>query len=559
LRVVEGNEVTATLRLMGRDPGQSLALDVAQDVATRIGAKAVLVGDVAPLGSGYVLTARLVAVADSVTLLAERSTAADASALIPAVEALSRTLREKIGESLRTVRESQPLERVTTRSLAALRAYSEGSRLTLSGRTNDGLRLLEQAVALDSNFGMAWRRIAVTWNNRGAADRAIPAMRRAYALRDQMPPQEAAHVTAFYQSVVNDDIPATIEAYERLLATWPDDISAINNLAVYYGALNRTREASALYQRALELRPGTALYLSNLVQTLIQLKETDRADSLLTVWAPHDSSANQWVPYFRARFEAERGDYERAYHIVDSVAKTDTGFRWVASDLYLRQGRLRAASVRLLPRNAALVEAFIRGNTDAARRMLEAIEARTKWDSLPPSDPRPYSRIAMGYASIGSIDRAEALLARQARAIPPEVLRRDFERAYALAAITLARGSAAEALQQFRRARLVARCQVCTAFAEAQAFEKLSQPDSAIAQYERFVNGHDTDAENREFFLAAALRRLGEMYESKGDRKMALEYYGRFVDLWKDADPELQPLVADIRKQMAQLAGEPPR
>ncbi|HEX6315158.1 MAG TPA: serine/threonine-protein kinase, partial [Gemmatimonadaceae bacterium] len=406
LRVAEGNEVTATLRLMGQDPGQSLHEGAAQDVATRIGAKAVLVGDVAPLGSGYVLTARLVSTADSVTLLAERETAADAGALIPAVEALSRRLREKIGESLRTVRASQPLERVTTRSLPALRAYSEGARLILRGRTNDGLRLLEQAVALDSNFGMAWRRIAVIWNNRGAADRAIPAMRRAYALRDQMPALEAAHVTAFYQSVVNDDIPATIEAYERLLASWPDDIAAINNLAVYYGALGRTPEAVILYRRALDLRPGTALYLSNLVQNLIQLNELKSADSLLTVWAPLDSSGDQWVPYFRARFEAERGDYDRAYQIVDSIARIDTGFRWVASDLYVRQGRLRAVGTRIQPRNAALVEALIRGNNDAASRMLEAIDARTKWDSLPPGDPRPYSRLAMGYAAIGRIDRA---------------------------------------------------------------------------------------------------------------------------------------------------------
>jgi TolB-like protein len=103
LRVAEGNEVTSTLRLMGRDPGLVLSEEAAHGVATRIGAKAVLVGDVAPLGSGYVLSARLIGVADSVTLLAERETAADAAALIPAVEALSRRLRERIG-SLRTVR-----------------------------------------------------------------------------------------------------------------------------------------------------------------------------------------------------------------------------------------------------------------------------------------------------------------------------------------------------------------------------------------------------------------------------------------------------------------------
>jgi hypothetical protein len=110
----------------------------------------------------------------------------------------------------------------------------------------------------------------------------------------------------------------------------------------------------------------------------------------------------------------------------------------------------------------------------------------------------------------------------------------------------------------FRQAAHDALCQVCTAFGEAQAFERTNAPDSAIVQYERLVNNHTTDPEFRGLFVAAALRRLGEMYESKGDRKKALEYYGRFVDLWRRADPELQPLVSDIRKHMAQLAGEPP-
>ena len=36
----------------------------------------------------------------------------------------------------------------------------------------------------------------------------------------------------------------------------------------------------------------------------------------------------------------------------------------------------------------------------------------------------------------------------------------------------------------------------------------------------------------------------------------ALEYYGRFVALWKDADPVLQPAVREVRGRMAALAGE---
>ena len=52
------------------------------------------------------------------------------------------------------------------------------------------------------------------------------------------------------------------------------------------------------------------------------------------------------------------------------------------------------------------------------------------------------------------------------------------------------------------------------------------------------------------------LRRLGQRYEKKGDRERALEYYGKFVDLWKDADPSLQPMVTESRQWIAQLVRE---
>ena len=559
LRVAEGNEVTSTLRLMGRDPSLVLSEDAAHGVAARIGAKAVLVGEVTPLGSGYVLSARLIGVADSVTLLAERETAADAGALIPAVEALSRKLRERIGESLRTVRAGQPLEQVTTRSLPALRAYSEGSRLVVAGRTSDGIKFLEQAVALDSTFGMAWRRIGVIWNNRNDPARAVPAIRRAYSLREQMPPLEAAHVTAFYLYVVEDNLPAATAANERLLASWPEDLTALNNLGVYYGAAARWREGAEMYRRALKIRPGTTLYLDNLVQNLIILDQFAAADSLLDGWIASDSSVGGRVSYHRARLAAERGDYRRAYAIVDSVSKTNPGFRGVAGDLYMRQGRFREVASSLDPSTAAVVEGVVRGNSAGARRMLDKLQAETRWDSVAPNDPRPYGELAAAFAATGNMDRAEVILARMARQIPEEVLRRAGMRAYALALVTLSRGDARAALPAFRNACRLLRCTIATAFDEGRAFEKLGEPDSAIVRYERFVNGHNVDSENREFFLAAALRRLGEMYETKGQRAKALEYYGRFVDLWKDADPEFQPLVSDIRKHMAQLAGEPPR
>ena len=53
--------------------------------------------------------------------------------------------------------------------------------------------------------------------------------------------------------------------------------------------------------------------------------------------------------------------------------------------------------------------------------------------------------------------------------------------------------------------------------------------------------------------LAGSYKRLGELYEAKGDVKRAVELYDKFVALWKNADPELQPVVSDVRRRITRL------
>jgi tetratricopeptide (TPR) repeat protein len=53
--------------------------------------------------------------------------------------------------------------------------------------------------------------------------------------------------------------------------------------------------------------------------------------------------------------------------------------------------------------------------------------------------------------------------------------------------------------------------------------------------------------------LAPAYLRMGEIHERRGDTAQAVEYYSRFVARWKDCDPELRPLVDDVRRRLARL------
>jgi len=123
--------------------------------------------------------------------------------------------------------------------------------------------------------------------------------------------------------------------------------------------------------------------------------------------------------------------------------------------------------------------------------------------------------------------------------------------------VALAEGRPRDAVTAFTQGRNVQDCPDCGAWDEGVAFERANLPDSALAAYQRAAGrGTVWKPIGDSWGLAPSLKRLGELYEARGDRQRAQEYYGRFLDLWKDADPTLQPAVREVRTRMAQLAGE---
>ena len=88
------------------------------------------------------------------------------------------------------------------------------------------------------------------------------------------------------------------------------------------------------------------------------------------------------------------------------------------------------------------------------------------------------------------------------------------------------------------------------------AYDAADQPDSAIAVLTRYVESTAilSRAGSNQFFLAGTYKRLGELWEAKGNGEKASLYYSRFVDLWKNADADLQPKVAEVRRRLARLA-----
>jgi tetratricopeptide (TPR) repeat protein len=203
---------------------------------------------------------------------------------------------------------------------------------------------------------------------------------------------------------------------------------------------------------------------------------------------------------------------------------------------------------------------------ERAVRTLDALRARLPLDSVPPAE-RPYVTtthtpgLVQIYAAAGETRRARALLAEYERVAGPNPRRVAEQSDHgARGELALAEGRPADAVAAFRsESRAWGYCDVCGLVGLGRAYERLGEPDSALAAYERYVTTPSLRRVERDAFeLPGALRRLAELHDARGDTAKAAHYYAKFVYLWRDADPELRPQVDAARRRLAALGDAPP-
>ena len=179
---------------------------------------------------------------------------------------------------------------------------------------------------------------------------------------------------------------------------------------------------------------------------------------------------------------------------------------------------------------------------------------------------RPYLRAASLYALAGRPERARAVLTQYAADVKDSALIRQQApaRHNALAEIALAERRPLDAMAEFRLGdqRTDGPANACSACLPAnlgRAYDPAGMPDSAIANYERYLRApRDLQSVTSVRLLDASVlagvhKRLGELYEAKQDRQRAVGHYLQFIELWKNADRELQPKVAEVKQRLARL------
>ena len=583
--VLSPPKLAEALQRAGRSQTDGLSAEAAREIAVRDGIKAIITGSVGAVGDGFVLTASIIEPESGEPLAAFRETASSEADLLRSIDRLSGRIREKAGESLRSVRARPPLSAVTTPSLEALRIYMRAMERYDGGDRAGAIRLLESAVELDPEFAMAYRRLAVILFSSGRdPPRAREVTIRAYELRSRLTAAERLLAEANYHQLVTGDIARAADAYRELLRLQPDDPVALNNLAMLDLVRGNADEAVELLATAVSGPAETATAHANLVRALWQARHDSAVGPAIDA-AIQRYPDNFYVASRRMRHLTMLGEYEAAHAAGDSLrarfGATPAYDYSVSNNLAaidLARGRLEEARehMRSITRRTredddpadyvfavsgqAFFELVVARAPERARALLADLEASIEFDGLGVVD---LANVAAVAALVG-----DTALARRARAAieqvaPPETraFTDDGTIAYADWAIALVRGEAEAALRAAQRQYDAGgiRCGEgrCTGYYEsAVALEQAGRIPEAIVMYERHLAGISFG----EVMLTGALtpgvlERLGELYEMQGDSGRAARAWARFAEMWREADPELQPRVRRARERAAALLG----
>ena len=281
LNVLSDEKVTETLKLMNRTPRDRQTQEVAREICQRTGSKAMLAGSIAALGTHFAIALKAVNCQSGDSLGLAEAEADSREKVLSALGQAATDLRGKLGESLASIQKfDRPMEQVTTSSLEALKAYTEGDKVSHEKGDMESLPFLKRAIELDPSFAAAYADLGTSYYNLGQIGLARQNSKRAYELRDRVSARERYSITTSYYELVTGELDRAAQEYELYIHDFPRDLGVHNNLGLVYGSLGQHEKAAALLREEVQLDQMSMTY-ANLALGYMFLDRLDEAKATL--------------------------------------------------------------------------------------------------------------------------------------------------------------------------------------------------------------------------------------------------------------------------------------
>jgi eukaryotic-like serine/threonine-protein kinase len=559
LSIVSPEELQDTLRLMKKSPDERVVGEIARDACQRVRATAMVEGSIAPLGSHYAIGLTALNCGSGKTIDAVQAEAADREHVLASLSSAAATLRRRLGESLPTLeRFSIPIEKATTSSLEALKAFGVGEDMRARRTEFGAVSFYQRAIELDPEFAMAYARLSTIYGNMGQFAEMRRTTQEAYARRDRVSERERFYIDG-RQCNISPDPDCYLNVYEIWARTYPRDGIAHGGLSQSYVQVGMCEKAIEHARIALRLDPDFAQPYAGVAAAYMCAENvSDARRTLDEALARHLDAPFVYLPRFGVAF-MERD--QRAMMMVrqwatgrpEEFAIIELDAEAAAFDGQLRRSRELSARAEQLAAGARVDERALavraRGALyDAAAG--DVIHARPILKSMASASPPASAATFLLVAAVLARDfqTADALVRQsQARGLGPSGLRRQL--AEVLRDVDMGNRAAIDRMPPATM-RDVLPLYRPVAYLRGLIYLHAQEGTKAAAEFQRILD-HRGVAPTLPFY-ALAIVQQARAYALIGDRAKARQAYESFLALWKDADADL-PILREAKDEYARL------
>jgi serine/threonine protein kinase/tetratricopeptide (TPR) repeat protein len=614
IRVMGGDKLYNILKqldLMDADSYSSVDLE---KIASRGGVNHILLGNLTKAGENFRINITLQE-ADTGELIGSESVDGKGEAsIISMVDEL--TTRIKRNFKLSDAQIESDIDRhigeVTTRSSEAYKYYHEGIKYDIKGDYPKVIEYMEKAVAVDPEFASAYHAMSWAYGNQRYRSEEKKLLKKALELSDRLSDREKYIIQGgYYLRQSEKTYDKAIEAFEKLLELYPDDLNGNNDLGNLYSRIDEWDKAIERYEACLKYGGMDVVFYSNLAGNYRNKGLFDKARQVLEQYLNNVSDSAVIRDRLALNYRYQ-GKYELALAEVDkALSLNPTRYQSIRSkgNIFLYMGDLKKAEEeykKLQERKEPVVNAFglqrlghlylLQGRFKDVRKIwqesleqaerlgqntwisniigdLSYVELRSgnpdqalellnkSWNSAVEDEDFSSQRgtlfnMGLTYLEMKSINEAQKTADRLKEMIEQGMNKKLIRSYYSLMGmIELEKNNYSKAIEFFKKGlpllSATSSSRMPLAYHAGLAYYKAGDLENSRQEYERVIS-LTTGRQSFGDLYAKSFYRLGKIYQQQDNRGKAIENYEIFLDLWKNADPGFAE-VDDAKKRLAGL------
>jgi serine/threonine protein kinase/tetratricopeptide (TPR) repeat protein len=616
LRILSEDKLFNILRQMNELDAETYSSEVLGQVAGLGGVNHILQGAYARVGDEFRINVMLQE-APSGELVASESVAGKGEASIfSMVDELTRKIKTnfKLSEKQIAADIDREVGKITTGSPEAYKYYSEGRKYHHSGDYRRSIQLMDKAVEIDPGFAMAYRSMAMGYNNLNLFAERKKYMEKALDVADRLSDAERYHIQGSFYSDAEETYGRAIEAFSKLLELYPDNTIASHNLALIYYQLedwdqaiknyevsvgNKTEfipsytqlansyQAKELYDKARRVLEDYIQNFSDNAQIRRSLADLDIEQGNLEAATAEADKASHLDPddyhnlitkgdiyLYQGDLARAEAEYQKLFQAKEPAGRGyglgNLGFLWILQGKYEqaksigKKGAILADQMgqprwKSIFSTGLAYSCFESGDLEGALKHCQAL-----WESAEKAEYMNGKRTALYwrarvYIEMKDLNRALETASELKQTIEKGLAKNAIRRHHHLMGLVeLERKKYTKAIEYFTSALALESFGPLSKDAEfvdslALAYQLAGNLEKAAETYHKITELNTGRHSNGDVY-ARSFYRLGRIYEQKRDKARAVDLYQKFLDLWREADPG-RPEVEDARRRLAGLKG----